>query len=158
MLSIRDLERHLKDWTVLVVDDDTDSINIAATLLTMIGTRVLTASNGQTGLQKAIEYRPQFIISDLSMPYMSGWEMLQALKENLATRDIPVIALTAHAMQGDRNRAIAAGFHNYLTKPLRPETFVRDLLTLLIDSPEIMAALLETSPTNNSDQVYSGDY
>lgn len=127
----------LKGWTVLVVDDEPDSQFVAQTLLEMCGATVVTANNGREGLEAAKRVRPNFIISDLSMPEMSGWQMLHAIKLNLATRDTPVIALTAHAMQGDRKRAIEVGFHNYLTKPLMPETFIHDLLVLLIDVPDL---------------------
>jgi CheY-like chemotaxis protein len=75
------------------------------------------------------------------MPEMDGWEMLFELKQDRATLDIPVIALTAHAMKGDRERAITAGFHNYLTKPLNPATFMSDVVKLLDNVPELAGAL-----------------
>ncbi len=128
-------------WTVLVVDDEPDSLDVAGTLLEMVGVNVLTANNGKEGLQQAKTHLPEFIISDLSMPEMSGWEMLRHLKEDLSTQDIPVIALTAHAMRGDHERVLAAGFHNYLSKPLHPETFIDDLLRLLIDIPQMAGRL-----------------
>ena len=131
----------LNDWTVLVVDDEPDSIEVVRTLLELCGARVITADNGETGFIEAKQNRPDFIISDLSMPGVSGWEMLERLKTELSTQQIPIIALTAHAMDGDRNRAIAAGFHNYLSKPLEPETFVSDLLGLLVDVPNIAKLL-----------------
>jgi len=131
----------LKGWDVLVVDDEPDSLLVARSLLQMCGANVQTASNGKEGFEVAQKLRPQFIISDLSMPVMSGWQMLHMLKNNLATREIPVIALTAHAMAGDRQRAIEVGFHNYLVKPLRPESFINDLLKLLIDVPLIAERL-----------------
>jgi two-component system cell cycle response regulator DivK len=140
MVYLKQLATHMTDWTVLIVDDEPDSLDVAGTLLEMAGVSVLTASNGKEGLEHAKTHRPNFIISDLSMPEMSGWEMLKHLKEDLATRNIPVIALTAHAMRGDRNRAVAAGFHNYMSKPLRPETFVHDLLKLLADIPQMAGA------------------
>ena len=127
----------LKDQRILVIDDEPDSLEVAMILLEMYDVQVLTATNGQEGLEAAKQFRPLFIISDLSMPEMSGWEMLDALKRDRTTLDIPVIALTAHAMEGDRNRAIASGFHNYLTKPLRPDTFIRDLLDVVMDIPMI---------------------
>lgn len=126
---------------VLVVDDEPDSLAIAEVLLSVCGAVVLTANNGSEGLAAAVEHLPMFIISDLSMPEMSGWDMLVKLKESPRTRDIPVIALTAHAMRGDRARAIEAGFHNYLSKPLSPETFIHDLLILLVDIPNIAALM-----------------
>src|SRR5438067_2429961 len=92
----------LKGWKVLVVDDEPDSVLVAQSLLEMCGADVMTATNGKSGFELAKESRPQFIISDLSMPEMSGWQMLHELNNTLATQNIPVIALTAHAMVGDR--------------------------------------------------------
>lgn len=134
----------LAGWTVLVVDDEPDSIEVAQTLLELCGAKVYTAENGQSGLEQVALHQPHFILSDLSMPVMSGWQMLEALQRNPKTKAIPVIALTAHAMLGDRSKALAAGFYNYLSKPLEPETFVYDILHLLIEFPGI-AELLEES-------------
>jgi CheY-like chemotaxis protein len=131
----------LKNWKVLVVDDEPDSLEVAKTLLEMYGAQVESASNGMAGLQHARNLTPDFIICDLSMPEMNGWEMVRELKKDRATAEIPVIALTAHAMEGDRQRAIAAGFHNYLSKPLNPYNFVNDLLNLLMDIPSTAAML-----------------
>jgi CheY-like chemotaxis protein len=69
------------------------------------------------------------------MPVMDGWALVEELKQDRGLSTIPAIALTAHAMIGDRERAINAGFHNYLTKPLTPATFMRDLVRLLTDIP-----------------------
>ena len=128
----------LSGWRVLVVDDEPDAIEVVETLLMMYGANVLTARNGQEALDKIRQHRPRFVIADLSMPEMSGWQMIEILKNDRTTMDIPIVALTAHAMQGDRNKAMAKGFHNFLTKPLRPETFVNELLALLAnDIPEL---------------------
>nr|AIA12629.1 Response regulator receiver domain protein [uncultured bacterium] len=133
----------LKGWTVLVVDDELDSQEVASRILRHYGAFIHTAFNGKFGLDLARSVHPRFIVSDLSMPVMDGWELLHQLKLDVSTVNIPVIALTAHAMVGDRERAIAAGFHNYLTKPLTPATFMRDLLGLLTDIPELAADLME---------------
>ncbi len=127
----------LVGWKVLVIDDEPDSLLVAQSLLEMCGAQVAVAANGQEGLDAIRSMRPDFVVSDLSMPVMSGWQMIFQLKQTPVTRDIPVIALTAHAMEGDRTRAIEVGFHNYLTKPLRPETFINDLLRLILDIPEL---------------------
>jgi CheY-like chemotaxis protein len=132
----------LTGWSVLVIDDDPDALEIVTMLLSLYGANVATASNGREGLEAVRKHRPRFVIADLSMPEMSGWDMMGVLKNDRTTLDIPVVALTAHAMNGDRNRALAAGFHNYLTKPLRPESFVSELLSLLTtDIPELARAL-----------------
>jgi CheY-like chemotaxis protein len=74
---------------------------------------------------------------------MDGWEMLIQLKQDQTTMDIPVIALTAHALTGDRDKALAAGFDNYMSKPLTPKTFMNDLLDLLTNIPELTAELTD---------------
>ncbi|SRR5260221_10373700 len=141
MISFEISDELLKGWEVLVVDDESDSLEVAQTLLEMCGALVFVASYGQQGLELAILNRPRFIISDLSMPGMSGWQLLRALKNNPTTQDIPVIALTAHAMAGDRELAFGAGFHNYLSKPLEPETFINSVLNLLMDIPSFAQEL-----------------
>jgi CheY-like chemotaxis protein len=125
----------LENWTVVVVDDEPDSLEVAVRILRHYGADVQTAVNGADGLNQIRSIRPKLVISDLSMPEMDGWGMLGELKLDRTTMEIPVIALTAHAMVGDRERAIMAGFHNYLTKPLTPATFMKDLLVLLTDIP-----------------------
>lgn len=134
----------LGNWRVLVVDDDPKSLDIAASLLQHYGAVVDKATNGKEGLALALETPPDFIITDISMPIMDGWELIRNLKEKRSTQGIPIIALTAHAMQGHRTRAIAAGCHNYLTKPLTPYTFMKDLLILLVDIPEFAIRLQES--------------
>lgn len=131
----------LDGWDILIVDDEEDSLEVARFILDFYGANVYTASNGRDGLALARSIRPRFIISDLSMPEMDGWEMLYELQLDLTTRDIPTIALTAHAMIGDRERAIGAGFHNYLTKPLTAQTFIQQLLVLLMDIPVLSQEL-----------------
>ena len=132
----------LKDWIVLVVDDEADSLEVATRILRFHGATVHTASDGQEALATLGQIpRPKFILSDISMPTLDGWGMVYELKQDTATLDIPIFALTAHAMSGDRERAIAAGFHNYLTKPLTPATFMADMLSLLEEVPELAQAL-----------------
>ncbi len=127
----------LQDWDVVVIDDEPDSLEVARYILDFYGANVYTATNGKEGLRLVDQVNPRFVISDLSMPEMDGWGFLSELKEIAAHRDLPVIALTAHAMRGDRERAFAAGFHNYLTKPLTANTFIDQLLALLLDIPQL---------------------
>ncbi len=125
----------LAGWDIVVIDDEEDSLMVAQVILTSYGANLSTATNGEEGLQVIQEVRPRFVISDLSMPVLDGWGVIQAMKKDPHLADIPVIALTAHAMVGDRERAIAAGFHNYLTKPLTVETFMQDLVNLIVNIP-----------------------
>ncbi|XWX03100.1 response regulator [Aggregatilineales bacterium SYSU G02658] len=131
-------------WPVLVADDERDSLEVARRLLKLAGAQVTTANNGQEALdilrENTQEFR--FILTDLSMPGVDGWELLYEIKNNPQTAHTPVIALTAHAMAGDRERGIAAGFHNYITKPLEPTKFIQQLTTMLSDVPHLTRLLV----------------
>ncbi|MBL8155409.1 MAG: response regulator [Anaerolineae bacterium] len=127
----------LAGWDIVVIDDEPDSLEVAEIILDAYGANVRTGSNGAEGLDLVRKVRPRFVISDISMPVMDGWGFIHTLKNDRSLMDIPAIALTAHAMVGDRERAITAGFHNYLTKPLTADTFIYDLLKLLMDIPEL---------------------
>lgn len=131
----------LTGWTVLVVDDDAFSLDIASILLEHYGATVHTATNGQEGLEAARKLHPRFVLADISMPLMDGWTMVEQLQRDVHTRSIPVIALTAHAMRGHREKALAMGFYNYLTKPLTPETFMTELVNLLMSNDELSEEL-----------------
>src|SRR5262249_53220714 len=134
--------RALVNWRVLVVDDEEDSLEVAQMLLEMAGATVITATNGREALTSIKAQRPHFILSDLSMPDVDGWRLVYDLNRDRTTADIPVIALTAHAIPGDRERALKAGFVNYITKPLDPDKFIQQLLKLLIDIPELSPMFL----------------
>lgn len=131
----------LVGWDIVVIDDEEDSLMVAEVILLEYGANVFTANNGRAGLETVRQVHPRFVISDLSMPVMDGWGLIYEMKADRTLQDIPVIALTAHAMLGDRDRAISAGFHNYLTKPLTVETFMADLVRLLVDIPELVQYL-----------------
>lgn len=135
------IPRALQGWRVMVVDDEPDSLEIAKRLLQMAGADVITAGGGQEALNIVRSARPQLIISDLSMPEVDGWTLLERLKQERDTLEIPVIALTAHTMPGDRERAIVAGFHNHISKPLDPRRFISQLMHIVVDIPELKAQL-----------------
>ena len=130
------VEQKLAGWHVLVVDDEFDSREVASLMLEAAGAIVETAIHGKDALEKIQAQRPDFILSDLSMPTMDGWQLMHQLINDRETAEIPVIALTAHAMPGDRQRAIAAGFRNHITKPLDATKFMDQLVTILVDMPE----------------------
>jgi CheY-like chemotaxis protein len=92
---------------------------------------VVTAADGAAGLEAAARERPDLILMDLSLPGVDGWEATRRLKAAPATEAIPVIALTAHAMQGDEERARACGCDDYLTKPIDEDQLFDKLTRLL---------------------------
>jgi CheY-like chemotaxis protein len=126
-------EGALRGWNALVIDDDEISREIAVDTLLYYGAAVHAAIDGKDGLDKARTHQPDFIIADIRMPVMDGWSMIKALKEDIHTQNIPVIALTAHAMDGERDRAISEGFHYHLTKPIDPLTLVEKILVFVQD-------------------------
>lgn len=121
-------------WHVVVVDDEEDSLDIVQILLEAYGATVTLAPNGLEAFALVQRIKPHFIISDISMPEGDGWEFIKALHKDESLCHIPVIALTAHAMTGDRERVMQAGFDHYLTKPIIPETFANQLAALLNDT------------------------
>ena len=124
---------------ILVVEDDFDSREHLAALLRSGGYEVATAANGLEAQQWLVSTTalPSVILLDLVMPVMDGWELIRRLKANPDTVAIPIIALTAHAMIGDREQAMAAGCHNYITKPLSVKSFISDLVGVLTDIPDL---------------------
>lgn len=131
----------LVGWVVVVVEDDYDSQQVARIMLEKAGATVYIAENGQEGLALIRKHNPRFVLSDISMPVMDGWQLMRELNIDRRTSSIPVIALTAHAMYGDRAKALGAGFVNYMTKPLDPQKFTMQLLHLLVEIPEFTAQL-----------------
>jgi two-component system, cell cycle response regulator DivK len=92
---------------------------------------VLTAADGVEGLQLAAREHPDLILMDLSLPVMDGWEATRRIKANTALQDIPVIALSAHAMMGDHEKALQSGCDDYLTKPLDEDLLFAKLARFL---------------------------
>jgi signal transduction histidine kinase/DNA-binding response OmpR family regulator/HAMP domain-containing protein len=104
--------------TILVVDDHEVNRDLARSMLERRGYRVLVARNGKEGVEMARSERPALVLMDLAMPVLDGFEAARALKADAGTARIPLVALTAMAMTGDREKASRAGFDGYLTKPL----------------------------------------
>lgn len=107
--------------TVLIAEDNLDNRIIYATMLTHVGYNVIEANNGAEAVQMARSARPHIILMDISMPVMDGYEATRVLKADAATRDIPIIAVTAHAMVTDREAAREAGCDDYVSKPVEPQ-------------------------------------
>lgn len=118
-------------WKVLLVEDDPDNILLADQVLSFFGAEVASASNGQQGLKHLASHTPTVILLDLAMPHMDGWEMIKKIRGNPQTANIPVIAVTAHAMQEDREKALSDGFDGYITKPYAIGSLIKDIKTCL---------------------------
>lgn len=109
--------------TLLLVEDVEDNRDLARLLLEGAGYEVIEAVNGLEAVEMAKAHRPDLILMDLSLPGMDGWEATRAIQAAPETAGIPVVAVTAHAMSGDRDRVLAAGFKGYITKPIEVGSF-----------------------------------
>jgi two-component system cell cycle response regulator DivK len=103
---------------ILVIEDNEANRDMLSRRLERRGFEVLLAGDGRQGLARALADAPDLILMDMSLPVLDGWEATRILKGDPQTRSIPVIALTAHAMAGDREKALGAGCDDYDTKPL----------------------------------------
>ena len=113
--------------TVLLVDDNEDIRIVYSTILQHFGYVVMEALNGEEGIAKARAERPDLILMDISIPVIDGWEATQVLKRDPETRGIPIIALTAHALASDREKAMEVGCDSYLAKPCEPKAVVSEV-------------------------------
>lgn len=113
--------------TVLIVDDNEDNLTIYSAYLTQRGYQVTVARNGREGVDSALENLPQIILMDLSMPVLDGFAALMLLRADALTENIPVIALTAHALREERDRGMEFGFDSYLSKPIHPLEVIREV-------------------------------
>ncbi len=116
---------------ILYVEDNEDNLYMLSNRLTRRGYEVILARNGEEGIAMAHSEAPSLILMDLSLPVIDGWEATRRLKAEAATRTIPVIALSAHAMAGDREKALAAGCDEYDTKPVELPRLLEKITTLL---------------------------
>jgi two-component system, cell cycle response regulator DivK len=103
---------------VLIVEDNMDTYELVHFILEKNGYETFLAMNGRDGVNATQKQKPDLIIMDLSMPEMDGWAATALIKRNEKTSAIPLIALTAHALPGDRQRAFDAGCNEYITKPM----------------------------------------
>jgi len=117
---------------VLYVEDNDDNVYMLKMRLELLGDfEVVSAEDGEKGCAMALSERPDIILMDLEMPVVDGWEATRRLKNDPQTRDIPIIALSAHALSGERDKALAAGADEFDTKPIEFERLVATLHRLL---------------------------
>ncbi len=113
--------------TILLVEDNADNRDIYRTVLEHFGYDVVEAYDGEMGIRLAQERRPDLILMDISIPKIDGWEATKILKADPETAGIPIIALTAHALTTDRERAREIGCDGYLAKPVEPRRVVEEV-------------------------------
>ncbi|HKQ87643.1 MAG TPA: response regulator [Candidatus Acidoferrales bacterium] len=119
---------------VLYVEDNDDNVYMLKMRLELLGDfEVLAAEDGEKGCEMAAAERPDIILMDLEMPVVDGWEATRRLKSNPRTREIPVIALSAHTLAGERERALAAGCNEFDSKPIEFDRLVATVRRILAE-------------------------
>ena len=118
-------------FRILMIEDNPDNLELMRYLLKAFGHTPLTAEEGAEGIELARRENPDLIICDIQLPGMSGYEVAKALKADGRLAGIPLVAVTALAMVGDRDRILAAGFDGYISKPIVPETFLKQVEVFL---------------------------
>jgi two-component system cell cycle response regulator DivK len=115
--TMEDIKKGLSK-KILVVDDNQDNRELVVKVLKNKGYEIIEAIDGEEAVEKAIAQKPDLILLDISIPKLNGYEVTRILKGKEDFKDIPVVALTAHAMKGDRLKALEAGCEGYITKPI----------------------------------------
>ena len=116
---------------ILLVEDNEMNRDMLSRRLARAGFEVEVAVDGEEGIAKVASWRPDLVLMDMSLPKLDGWAATEKLKRDPATSKLPVLALTAHAMDGDRARALAAGCDDYDTKPIELPRLLEKIRALL---------------------------
>ena len=132
---------------ILIIEDNPANVELMSFLLGAYGHTPLAATDGPRGVAAARSERPDLIACDVNLPGMDGYAVLAALKTEASLAGVPILAVTALAMAGDREKVLAAGFDGYISKPIEPESFVAELEAFLAAAPAAAAASVPTPPT-----------
>jgi CheY-like chemotaxis protein len=116
---------------ILVIEDNPMNLELMTYLLKAFGHTPLEAVDGLKGLERIQQEAPDLVLCDLQLPGIDGFEVARQVKADPLLRVIPMVAVTAYAMVGDRDTVLAAGFDGYITKPINPETFVQQVETFI---------------------------
>jgi len=117
---------------ILVIEDNEQNLYLVRFILEKNGYQVHAAMDGRTGIDMADQLKPDLILLDIQLPVMDGYAVAQNLRANPQLSSIPIVAVTSHAMVGDRDKAIAAGCNGYIEKPINPDTFMSEVELHLI--------------------------
>lgn len=124
----------MKSKKTLIIEDNEQNLYLATFLLEQNGHEVVPARTGAEGIELAGQIKPLLILLDIQLPGMDGFEVLDRLRENPALDHVPIIAVTSHAMVGDRERILAAGCNGYIEKPINPDTFLAEVESFVNNS------------------------
>lgn len=120
-----------RNWLALIVDDEPHNVNVIQYVLEFHHARTHIATSGHESLEILDDIQPDFVLLDLRMPEMTGFEVLEVIREMPQLKHLVVIALTAYSMTGDREKALAAGFDGYITKPINVMTVIEEIKSIL---------------------------
>jgi two-component system cell cycle response regulator DivK len=119
------------DKTVLIVEDNPKNVKLFRDVLQANGYSTIEAMDGKQGIELAVAHKPAIILMDILLPVLNGFEAVRILKSDVQTKAIPVIALTSHAMMGDKEKAVEAGFNGYITKPINVREFLKEISRII---------------------------
>lgn len=125
------MQQDISNWRVMIVDDEPDNLGVLELVLSFNQVQVMTADSAHACLAALQDFKPTLLLIDIQMPDMSGYDLLQKVRQNPAWQSIPAIAVTAHAMLGDAEKVLASGFDGYIPKPITPARLVDDLKAIL---------------------------
>lgn len=113
--------------TVLIIEDNEQNMYLLTFLLEKFGWNVVQARDGLQGIEQAEQIRPDLILLDIQLPGMDGYQVAGSLRKKPDLGHIPIVAVTSHALVGDREKCIAAGCNGYIVKPINPDTFIEEI-------------------------------
>ena len=116
---------------ILIVEDNPNNLELMRYLLNAAGHDITCAETGAEGIESAVDVRPELVILDIHLPDASGYQVLTTLRKLDGVGSCPIVAVTANAMVGDRDNALAAGFDGYISKPIDPRQFASTIDTML---------------------------
>ncbi|HKY22928.1 MAG TPA: response regulator [Vicinamibacterales bacterium] len=116
---------------ILIIEDNPTNLELMTYLLTAFGHETLSARDGEEGVSMARQTIPDLVLCDIALPRLDGYAVAQSLKADARLAGVPLVAVTASAMVGDRDKVLATGFDGYITKPITPETFVAEVESYL---------------------------
>lgn len=126
---------------ILVIEDNPQNLELMTYLLEAFGYTTVTAVDGEEGIEVVLREKLDLIICDIHLPKKDGYEVARELKRDPVLRRIPLVAVTALAMVGDREKVLKAGFNGYIDKPIQPELFVRQVESFLVNRTDAESRL-----------------